>query len=132
MCGHKVHYVPGWDCHGLPIEMKAVGEFKGNLQSPQKIRKAAKNFARNTIERQKVAFQRWGVMADWSDRGCYYTYNKEFEAAELSAFHDMYKNGLIYRDFKPVFWSPSSRTALAEAELEYNPQHKSRYCYSLL
>ncbi|KAF4798611.1 Isoleucine--tRNA ligase [Turdus rufiventris] len=128
MRGYKVHYVPGWDCHGLPIELKALSEVKGaeNL-SPMEIRKRARAFAEKAIEKQKSAFVRWGVMADWAN--CYLTFDPKYEANQLRVFYKMYDKGLIYRDYKPVFWSPSTKTALAEAELEYNEQHVSRSVY---
>ncbi|XP_072022668.1 isoleucine--tRNA ligase, mitochondrial-like, partial [Amphiura filiformis] len=129
--GYKVHYVPGWDCHGLPIELKALSESKGDFRkmAPQDIRIKARKFAKKAISTQMKAFQRWGVMADWVNN-CYYTYDKEFEATQLQVFHKMYQKGYVYRDLKPVNWSPSSRTALAEAELEYNPKHISPSVYA--
>uniref|UniRef100_A0A803YDP5 isoleucine--tRNA ligase n=1 Tax=Meleagris gallopavo TaxID=9103 RepID=A0A803YDP5_MELGA len=128
MRGYKVHYVPGWDCHGLPIELKALSEIKGaeNL-SPVEIRQKAKEFAERAIEKQKAAFIRWGIMADWAN--CYCTFDPKYEANQLRVFHKMYDKGFIYQDYKPVFWSPSAKTALAEAELEYNEQHVSRSVY---
>ncbi|XP_056282810.1 isoleucine--tRNA ligase, mitochondrial isoform X2 [Pseudoliparis swirei] len=126
--GRQVHYVPGWDCHGLPIELKALGESGTSGLSPMQIRQKARQFAEGAIARQKAAFQRWGVMADWDQ--CYYTYDGAYEAAQLKVFQKMHAKGFIYQDYKPVFWSPSSRTALAEAELEYNPEHVSRAVYA--
>uniref|UniRef100_A0A8C5BPM0 Isoleucine--tRNA ligase, mitochondrial n=1 Tax=Gadus morhua TaxID=8049 RepID=A0A8C5BPM0_GADMO len=119
--GRQVHYVPGWDCHGMPIELKALGELGPSSLSALQIRQKARQFAERAIARQKAAFQRWGVMADWDK--CYYTFDGAYEAAQLKVFQEMHSKGLIYQDYKPVFWSPSSRTALAEAELEYNPEH---------
>ncbi|NXC50689.1 SYIM protein, partial [Penelope pileata] len=128
MRGYKVHYVPGWDCHGLPIELKALSEVKGaeNLP-PMEIRQKAREFAERAIEKQKSAFIRWGIMADWAN--CYRTFDPKYEANQLRVFHKMYDKGFIYQDYKPVFWSPSAKTALAEAELEYNEQHVSRSVY---
>ncbi|XP_061481155.1 isoleucine--tRNA ligase, mitochondrial isoform X3 [Rhineura floridana] len=128
MRGSKVHYVPGWDCHGLPIELRALSELeKSEHLSPMEIRQKAKEFAKKVIEKQKEAFIRWGIMADWDN--CYYTFDKKYEAKQLSIFHQMHDKGYIYQDYKPVFWSPSTYTALAEAELEYNQQHVSRSVY---
>lgn len=129
MRGSKVHFVPGWDCHGLPIETKVLSELGVNAQTlpAVEIRKKARSFAKAAIEKQKSAFARWGVMADWNN--CYYTFDGKYEAKQLRTFYQMYDKGLVYRSFKPVFWSPSSRTALAEAELEYNPEHVSRSIY---
>uniref|UniRef100_A0A1A8MEG1 Isoleucine--tRNA ligase, mitochondrial n=2 Tax=Nothobranchius pienaari TaxID=704102 RepID=A0A1A8MEG1_9TELE len=126
--GRQVHYIPGWDCHGLPIEMKALGDLGTSGLAPLQIRQKAREFAEGAIARQKAAFQRWGVMADWEH--CYYTYDGAYEAAQLKVFLEMHSKGLVYQDYKPVFWSPSSRTALAEAELEYNPEHTSRAVYA--
>ncbi|XDA81501.1 hypothetical protein R6Z07F_011431 [Ovis aries] len=129
MRGSKIHFVPGWDCHGLPIEMKVLSELGGKAQnlSAMEIREKARSFAKAAIEKQKLAFIRWGIMADWNN--CYYTFDGRYEARQLRIFYQMYDKGLIYRSYKPVFWSPSSRTALAEAELEYNPEHVSRSVY---
>ncbi|XP_071327198.1 isoleucine--tRNA ligase, mitochondrial isoform X3 [Trachinotus anak] len=126
--GRQVHYIPGWDCHGLPIELKALGELGTSGLTPLQIRQKARDFAEGAIARQKAAFQRWGVMADWDQ--CYYTFDGAYEAAQLKVFQEMHSKGLIYQDYKPIFWSPSSRTALAEAELEYNPEHVSRAIYA--
>ncbi|KAG7465797.1 hypothetical protein MATL_G00157520 [Megalops atlanticus] len=126
--GRQVHYIPGWDCHGLPIEIKALGDLGTSGLTPLQIRQKAREFAEGAISRQRAAFQRWGVMADWGK--CYCTFDGEYEASQLRVFQEMHSKGLIYQDYKPVFWSPSSGTALAEAELEYNPQHVSRAVYA--
>ncbi|KAM9613330.1 isoleucine--tRNA ligase, mitochondrial [Trichechus inunguis] len=129
MKGSKIHFVPGWDCHGLPIEMKVLSELGEKAQnlSAVEIREKARSFAEAAIEKQKSTFMRWGIMADWNN--CYYTFDEKYEARQLRIFYKMYEKGLVYRAYKPVFWSPSSRTALAEAELEYNPEHVSRSIY---
>ncbi|XP_044527572.1 isoleucine--tRNA ligase, mitochondrial [Gracilinanus agilis] len=129
MRGLKVHFVPGWDCHGLPIELKALSELGEKAQnlSPVEIRKKARAFAEAAIEKQKSAFIRWGIMADWNN--CYHTFDGKYEAQQFKTFYQMYAKDMIYRAYKPVFWSPSARTALAEAELEYNPKHISRSVY---
>nr|CAD7456237.1 unnamed protein product [Timema tahoe] len=123
--GHKVHYVPGWDCHGLPIELKVL---QGDLSKQASltaidVRKKARDVAVEAIDKQKSVFRCWGILADWDD--CYYTFDTKYIKNQLSQFYHMFQLGLIFRDMKPVFWSPSSRTALAEAELEYNPSHRS-------
>ena len=117
MTGHCIAYKPGWDCHGLPIELKACKDDEFHTQSPLKIRTKAEKFARKTIKLQSKAFQRWGCLGDWENP--YMTFTPEYEAVQIDVFHKMYKRGCIYRGYKPVYWSPSSRTALAEAELEY-------------
>ncbi|XP_054273116.1 isoleucine--tRNA ligase, mitochondrial [Macrosteles quadrilineatus] len=122
--GHRIHYKPGWDCHGLPIELKAMaGENVANL-SPLTIRSKARKFAKEAIRDQKAVFKSWGVMADW-EKECYYTFDKSYVKNELQQFLKLYNQGIIFRDFKPVYWSPSSKTALAESELEYKEDHVS-------
>lgn len=123
--GKKVSYIPGWDCHGLPIEIKALQARKKDHAEtdPVSVREAARELATNTVELQKAGFKEWAVMGDWDN--AYKTMEKEFEIRQLEIFKSMFEAGLIYRQFKPVYWSPSSRTALAEAELEYDENHKS-------
>ena len=126
--GHRINYRPGWDCHGLPIELKACRESELKHSSPLDIRSKAASFASRTLEVQKAAFQSWGCMGDWDHP--YLTMEPQYEANQLAVFYKMYKRGCIYRGFKPVYWSPSSRSALAEAELEYK-EHTSRAVYVL-
>jgi isoleucyl-tRNA synthetase len=123
--GQKVSYIPGWDCHGLPIEIKALQAQKKSLANTDavSIRAAARELAATTVEQQKRGFKEWGVMGDWDN--AYQTMEKGFELRQLDVFQKMWEKGLVYRQFKPVYWSPSSRTALAEAELEYDEGHKS-------
>lgn len=132
--GKHVEYRPGWDCHGLPIELKALKASSG-AESGKKdisgslpkidaltIREMARNLAATTVQEQSKSFQSWGVMGDWDKP--YLTMNKDFEIRQLQVFKEMVAKGLIYRQNKPVHWSPSSRTALAEAELEFEDNHK--------
>lgn len=123
--GKKVSYIPGWDCHGLPIEIKALQAAKKSLGDTDAvaIRTAARELAATTVQAQKKGFKEWGVMGDWEN--AYQTMEKGFELRQLEVFKKMWEKGLVYRQFKPVYWSPSSRTALAEAELEYDEGHKS-------
>ncbi|KAF2837064.1 isoleucyl-tRNA synthetase [Patellaria atrata CBS 101060] len=133
--GKRVEYVPGWDCHGLPIEVKAVQKMKeeGKLtealddqsgrERAVRIREAAGRLAAETVESQKRGFREWGIIGDWDN--AYRTMEKGFEMRQLGVFREMVAKGLIYRQYKPVYWSPSSGTALAEAELEYDENHKS-------
>lgn len=126
--GYRVTYKPGWDCHGLPIELKALeasGDHK-NMTSLE-IRKSARGLALRTIDKQMEGFRSYGVMADWNGR--WTTMDKDYELRQLRLFRKMVSRGLIYRKFKPVYWSPSSGTALAEAELEYNDKHVSFAAY---
>ena len=125
----RVDWVPGWDCHGLPIELKALqeqGKNPGNwIEKTDSvvIRNAARRLAAKTVEKQKRSFREWAIVADWDN--AWTTMDKGFEIDQLHVFKEMVKKGLIYRSFKPVYWSPSSRTALAEAELEYREDHTS-------
>nr|AUW30940.1 putative isoleucyl-tRNA synthetase [Cladonia uncialis subsp. uncialis] len=133
--GTRVDWIPGWDCHGLPIELKALQEQEQGPHSskingaanPVSVRNAARKLALKTVEQQKRAFWKWGIMADWDN--AWKTMDKRFEIKQLEVFKEMVKKGLIYRRFKPVYWSPSSRTALAEAELEYRDDHVSTAAY---
>ena len=128
--GRKVRYVPGWDCHGLPIELKVLQGMKSeerNALTPLTLREKAAGFAKETVEKQSASFQRYGVWGDFDKP--YLTLQPEYEAAQIDVFGRMFLNGHIYRGRKPVNWSPSSRTALAEAELEYNDKHISRSIY---
>ncbi|MDJ0798410.1 MAG: isoleucine--tRNA ligase [Calothrix sp. MO_167.B12] len=129
--GRKVRYIPGWDCHGLPIELKVLQKMKSaerqNL-NPLGLRQKAKEFALTTVEEQRESFKRYGVWGDWENP--YLTLKPEYEAAQIGVFGQMVLKGYIYRGLKPVHWSPSSRTALAEAELEYPEGHTSRSIYA--
>jgi isoleucyl-tRNA synthetase len=128
--GYKVRYVLGWDCHGLPIELKVLQNMKAEERAnltPLQLRKKAKEFALQTINEQATGFQRWGVWGDYENS--YYTLKPEYEAAQINVFGRMALKGYIYRGLKPVYWSPSSHTALAEAELEYPENHVSRSIY---
>lgn len=118
--------MPGWDCHGLPIELKVLeqhGWERGQGIDPVSIRKAARKFAYKTVEKQMAGFRGWAVMGDWENH--WKTMQKDFELRQLAVFQAMVQHGLIYRKNKPVYWSPSSGTALAEAELEYEDNHVS-------
>ncbi|GAB2214507.1 hypothetical protein Drorol1_Dr00018858 [Drosera rotundifolia] len=126
----KVQYVPGWDCHGLPIELKVLQSLDDKSRkdlTPLKLRAKAANFARATMKVQMASFKRYGVWGQWDD--AYLTLDPEYEAAQIEVFGRMVLQGYVYRGKKPVHWSPSSRTALAEAELEYPEGHVSRSVY---
>lgn len=125
--GRRVSYLPGWDCHGLPIEIKAVDTAEGRRMSPAAIRRAARKLASKTVLAQMKSFRTYAVMGDWEKR--WTTMDLDYEIRQLRLFQRMASAALIYRKFKPVYWSPSSRTALAEAELEYNENHVSRAAY---
>lgn len=126
--GKQVRYVPGWDCHGLPIELKALQglrdmDVENGSVSAAVIRKSARQLARQTVKNQMKEFRGFGVMADWDNH--WKTMDRSFEMRQLGIFREMVDKGLIYRKFKPVYWSPSTGTALAEAELEYKDDHVS-------
>ncbi|MBI4660652.1 MAG: isoleucine--tRNA ligase [Verrucomicrobia bacterium] len=127
--GRRAPYVPGWDCHGLPIEFKVTQEMRkaGETSSDAAtVRKACEAYARKYIEIQRVQFKRLGVLADWDHP--YLTLHKEYEAEELRLFANIVEKGFVYRGKKPVYWSIPCRTALAEAEVEYQ-DHVSQSIY---
>lgn len=129
---YKVHFVPGWDCHGLPIELKVLQSLDQDARkdlTPLKLRAKAAKFAKATVKAQMSSFQRYGVWADWNNP--YLTLDPKYEAVQIEVFGEMALKGYIYRGRKPVHWSPSSRTALAEAELEYPEGHVSRSIYAI-
>ena len=120
MRGKNVPYVPGWDCHGLPIEFKVVQELRKAGRedaSPAEIRRECEAYARKYIDHQRTQFKRLGVFGDWENP--YLTLDKKYEADELRLFADIVEKGFVYRGKKPVYWSIPCRTALAEAEVEY-------------
>ena len=124
--GKRARFIPGWDCHGLPIELKVLQGLKSSERAeltPVSLRKKAHAYALEQVEGQKAGFRRWGIWADWEQP--YLTLQKDYEAAQIGVFGAMVLAGHIYRGLKPVHWSPSSRTALAEAELEYPDGHSS-------
>ena len=115
MLGKRAPYVPGWDCHGLPIEYKVVKESRA--LSPLEVRKKSEAFARKFINIQREQFKRLGVFGDWEHP--YLTMDPTYEAEILRAFAVFVEEGLVYQAQKPVFWSTGAQTALAEAEVEY-------------
>ena len=122
MNGFKAPYVPGWDTHGLPTEIKARTKFgaeKAKQMSDLEIRKLCKEFALGYVKKQKEGFKRLGVLGDWNNP--YITLYPEYEAEQVRTFAKMAsKKGTIYRGLRPVYWCPSCETALAEAEIEYH------------
>src|SRR5437660_419907 len=115
MLGKRAPYVPGWDCHGLPIEYKVVKESRD--LSPLEVRKKSEAFAWKFVNIQREQFKRLGVFGDWENP--YLTMDPKYEAEILRAFAVFVEEGLVYRAQKPVFWSTGAQTALAEAEVEY-------------
>lgn len=121
MCGYYSPYIPGWDTHGLPIEKKVQIEkkvFKDDV-GVVKFREICKDFALNAVKNQSQQFMRLGGLGDY-EKGIYLTLDPDFEAEQIQVFWDMYKQGYIYRDLKPVYWCSDCETALAEAEIEYH------------
>jgi isoleucyl-tRNA synthetase len=128
--GKRARFIPGWDCHGLPIELKVLQGLSSSERAeltPVSLRQKAHAYALEQVEGQKAGFRRWGIWADWDQP--YLTLQKSYEAAQIGVFGAMVLAGHIYRGLKPVHWSPSSRTALAEAELEYPDGHTSPSIY---
>ncbi|MHB8519566.1 MAG: isoleucine--tRNA ligase [Limisphaerales bacterium] len=127
--GRSAPYLPGWDCHGLPIEFKVSQEMRKAGQTdagPATIRKACEAYARKYLDIQTGQFERLGILGDWKQP--YRTLDSPYEADELRLFADLVGKGFIYRGKKPVYWSIPCRTALAEAEVEYQ-DHVSQSVY---
>ena len=131
MLGKDANYVPGWDCHGLPIEWKIEEQYrKEKLDKDQipiiEFRDECRQFAQKWVDVQRTEFQRLGVLGDWDNPYTTMSYAAEAQiAAELCQF---LRNGSLYRGTKPVMWSPVEKTALAEAEVEYH-EHTSNTIY---
>jgi isoleucyl-tRNA synthetase len=119
MRGYKTPYVPGWDCHGLPVEHQLLKELKISKHDIDqvKFRKKAYDYAMKFVRIQTEEFKRLGVFADWKHP--YLTLTKDYEADILASLADLYERGYIYKDLKPVNWCNTCETALAEAEVEY-------------
>jgi isoleucyl-tRNA synthetase len=122
MAGFDCHYVPGWDCHGLPIEWKVEEDFRKAGRKKADVpavefRKACREYADKWIPLQREEFKRLGIEGDWAHY--YTTMSYDAEAAIAAEFLRVVRTGLVYRGSKPVMWSPVERTSLAEAEVEY-------------
>ena len=119
MSGFCAPYVPGWDTHGLPIELKALKDIgvENGAVSPVELRKHCKNFALKHVNSQMAQFKRLGSLGDYEDP--YLTLKPEYEAKQVEVFGKMAKDGYMYKGLKPVYWCPDCNTALAEAEIEY-------------
>lgn len=128
MSGFKAPFVPGWDTHGLPTELKArkkAGVSNSSDISDMELRTLCKEFVMDYINDQKSQFKRLGILADWEHP--YITLQKEYEAKQIEAFAKMACDGHIYRGLKPVYWCSDCKTALAEAEIEYS----NDVCFSI-
>ncbi len=130
MAGFKAPFVPGWDTHGLPIERKAMQEVRDKQKkqkkktgeepkalAPYEMRELCHDYAMRYMDVQRGQFKRLGALGDWSDP--YLTLAPQYEAKQIEVFGEMAKKGYIYKGLKPVIWCPNDRTALAEAEIEY-------------
>lgn len=120
MSGFCAPYVPGWDTHGLPIELKAmksIGVENGAIP-PVELRKHCHDFALTHVKNQMKQFKRLGTLGDYDDP--YLTLKPEYEARQVEIFGEMAKSGYMYKGLKPVYWCPDCKTALAEAEIEYS------------
>ncbi|MFC0214174.1 isoleucine--tRNA ligase [Paenibacillus chartarius] len=117
--GYDAPYVPGWDTHGLPIEQAIAngGKVDRKKMSVPEFREYCKAYALEWVEKQKAQFRRMGIRGDWNNP--YITLQPQFEAQQIRLFGGMVEKGYIYKGLKPVYWSPSSESALAEAEIEY-------------
>jgi isoleucyl-tRNA synthetase len=128
MAGFDSPYVPGWDCHGLPIEIKVDEQLGGKKleMDPVEVRKACREYAAKYVDLQRSQFKRLGVFGRWDKP--YQTMDFGYEAKILEAFYGFYEKGFVYKGLKPVYWCTHDRTALAEAEVEYE-QHTSPSVY---
>lgn len=119
MSGYHAPYIPGWDTHGLPIETALTKnkKIKRKEMSIAEFRQKCAEYALGQIDSQRKQFKQLGVRGDWNNP--YVTLTKDYEAAQIKVFGEMAKKGYIYKGLKPVYWSPSSESALAEAEIEY-------------
>jgi isoleucyl-tRNA synthetase len=128
MMGYDAPYVPGYDCHGLPIELhvdRKLGAKKANMP-PLSIRRACREFAANALKRQTKDFQRLGILGEWDNP--YSTMSDHYEAETARLFARFVERGFVYKGARPVYWCIHDQTALAEAEVEYN-QHTSPSVY---
>lgn len=128
MAGYQVPYVPGWDCHGLPIEhqvLKELGDKKKTLDTPA-IRRLCREYAEKYVKIQREEFQRLGILGDWQNP--YLTMNPGYEATIIREFGKFVERGGVYKGLKPVLWCTADQTALAEAEVEYD-DHTSPSIY---
>ena len=128
MEGYSTPYIPGWDCHGLPIEhqvLKKLGPKKRGMSTVD-IRRLCREYAEKYINLQRDEFKRLGIFADWENP--YLTMAPDYEAAIIREFSKIVETGTLYRAKKPVLWCPNDETALAEAEVEYD-EHTSPSIY---
>ncbi len=124
MKGRYTPYIPGWDTHGLPIETALTKKGVNRKEiSLVEYRKLCRKYAEEQVAKQKDQFKRLGILGEWDNP--YITYTHDFEAEQIKVFAKMVERGLIYKGLKPVYWSPSSESALAEAEIEYQDKQST-------
>ncbi len=128
MAGFDAPFVPGWDCHGLPIEIKVDEQLGGRKleMDPVAVRQACREYAAKYVDLQRTQFKRLGIFGRWNKP--YETMNFPYEARVLQTFYGFYEKGFVYKGLKPVYWCSHDRTALAEAEVEYE-SHTSPSVY---
>ncbi len=128
MTGFHAPFIPGWDCHGLPIEHKVMKDLaeKKQVKTDQEVLALCREEASKWISHQREQFKRLGILAEWNNP--YLTMSKEYEAEEVREFARAFKRGVIYQGVKPVYWNWTLKTALADAEVEYH-DHKSPSIY---
>lgn len=121
MAGYRSPYVPGWDNHGMPIEVEVIKEFRRAGRKPDRLelRRRCREYAAEWVSIQREEFRRLGVRGDWEHP--YLTMSTDYEASIVRVFGELALAGYIYRGLKPIYWCPSCETALAEAEIEYGP-----------
>ena len=129
--GNAVHYIPGWDCHGLPIEWKVEEKFRKSGKTKEEVnlfefREECRKFASKWVDTQKSQFSRFGLSTDWKE--IYLTMNESVEITIVSELISFLESKQLYLGFKPVMWSVVEQTALAEAEIEYK-EKKSKAIY---
>ena len=127
MMGKDARYIPGWDCHGLPIEWKIEEQYRKKGKNKDdvpvvELRQECRKFAEGWVDIQREEFKRLGITGKWDDP--YLTMNYHAEAVIADEFMKFAMNGSLYQGSKPVMWSPVEKTALAEAEVEYHDNHK--------
>ncbi len=124
--GFDVPFVPGWDCHGMPIEHQVVRGLheRGETATPQEVRRHCRDFAARVLDVQRAEFKRLGILGRWDDP--YLTVDPAYEASIVEAFGKMHEKGYIYRGLRSIHWCATCQTALANAEVEYDESHESR------
>lgn len=141
--GHRVEFITGWDCHGLPIEMQVIklleeqqkrSNYGGSLLlestgSPEYFRTRARSYAKSQIDLQMASFKRMGLLTDWNKR--YTTDDPSYVANQLRAFSQLFDQKLIFKDLMPVNWSLANQTTVADADIDYRPNHISKSAYIL-